>query len=145
MILPILTLSMTALSAASSVAGVDMGDVDKGGPADEPHVALLVSVDDYGASELNLNSPAHDTALLAEELAETSFSVMRVHNVDRARFVSTLLDAKKEVKNGVVFFYFSGHAVQVNGENWLIPRGAVMKSVDQVPLQAVSVGQVLAT
>ena len=50
-----------------------------------------------------------------------------------------------EIKNGdAALFYFSGHGVQVKGENYLIPVGASIATESDVRYKAVSAGFILA-
>ncbi|MCA9465991.1 MAG: caspase family protein, partial [Nitrospira sp.] len=46
-------------------------------------------------------------------------------------------------QGGVGLFYYAGHGVQVDGENYLIPVGANIQSESDVRYKAVNIGQVL--
>jgi uncharacterized caspase-like protein len=51
----------------------------------------------------------------------------------------------REIQNGDVgLFYFSGHGVQVHGENYLMPVGGSIRSEADVKYKAVSAGYILA-
>src|SRR5262249_33273154 len=51
--------------------------------------------------------------------------------------------ASKESAHTVGLFYFSGHGIQVNGENFLIPIGANIEKESEVKYTAVSAGKIL--
>ncbi len=112
--------------------------------AADPGVALLIGIDEYGGPALDLNSPEHDVELLSGALEEhTGLRVVSRENLDRKAFIDTLLEVQPLVEDKVLVFYFSGHAVQVDGENWLLPRSAHVRSLNDVPVQGISVRQVL--
>ena len=46
-------------------------------------------------------------------------------------------------KGGVGLFYFSGHGIQINGRNFIIPVGARVKGERDVEYESVDVGRVL--
>jgi hypothetical protein len=51
---------------------------------------------------------------------------------------------QKTRNSDVALFYYAGHAVQVNGENYLIPVGATIEKEEEVEYESVDVGFVLA-
>ena len=113
-------------------------------PPDGKRVAVLFGIDAYGSPQLDLNSPPHDVALLSDTMrANTDFLVMEHLNVTRPEMIRALMDARDRAEGGTVVFYFSGHAIQVDGENYLLPKGVQVRSMRDVPVEAVSVRQVL--
>ena len=55
-----------------------------------------------------------------------------------------LFGKKLKSGNGVGLFYFSGHGMQVKGENYLIPVGAKIDSEEYVEYESVRAGRIVA-
>jgi|GEM_PF-1191883 len=135
-----------ANDATGDDAKADVSDTDEADDAARRRrrIALLVGNSDYGAAPLDLNSPPHDLVAMREAMGHTDFDdVVVVENADRAALIEALQEARRKSEGGTVLFYFSGHAISVDGTNWLLPVGTELKHVDDVPLAAVSVPQVL--
>ncbi len=90
-------------------------------PDPGPRVALLIGNDDYQHVP-KLRNAANDARDLGARLQEVGFDVQVVTNADLRtmnqavdRFVASLQPG------AVAFFHFSGHGMQIDGENFLIP------------------------
>lgn len=106
--------------------------------------ALLVGNWNYGADEIDLNSPPQDVAAMKAKLTQLKFDRILVEeNVDRAGLIAALQKARNAAKDGMLFFYYSGHAISLEGSNWLLPVDEELKEFDDVSVSAVSVSQVL--
>jgi hypothetical protein len=138
---PILVAALASLAAQAQPASLRLDD--DGGEL--RRVALLIGNSAYGAEPLNLNSPPQDIQQLRGALAQDlGFEqVITYENLTRHQMVEAVLRAKETVGDGVLFFYYSGHAVSVDGQNYLIPIGANVKRFEDVPIESVSVSQVL--
>jgi TPR repeat protein len=113
----------------------------------ETRVALVIGNGGYTMGRLP-NSAA-DAELMAKTLASVGFDVIKLVDADapkmRLAFVEfgRRLGGKDADKNSVGLFYFAGHAVQVQGQNFLIPLGADIRSEQEVPLQALNLAELL--
>lgn len=113
-------------------------------PATDTQVALLVGVLDYGGPNVDLASPGLDVEGVRGALDRIGgFDVRTLLDPDRESLIAALLDARERAFGGVVFFYFSGHAISLDGVNYLLPARTVVKTPGEVPLRGVSVQQVL--
>jgi uncharacterized caspase-like protein len=91
-------------------------------------VALVIGNAAYAESPLN--NPANDARGIAQALRSRGFTVIERVNVDNIamrRAVAEFGDRMGE--SGVGLFYYSGHGLQVNGRNYLIPIGAQIRRV----------------
>lgn len=98
------------------------------GPArsDTTHkIALVIGNGAYERTGWALPNPANDARLIAQTLAELGFEVMLTLDADEdamedalASFGARLQDAGPDT---TALFYFSGHGVQSQGENYLLP------------------------
>lgn len=110
-------------------------------PADIPKVALIMGVGDYSGS-LYQDKPLVslpgvvevDLALMQEKLTELGFEVDVVANPTFGQAGEALkgFRSKLEQRPGVALFYFSGHGVEYDNANFLIPKGAKVESAQDI-------------
>ena len=76
-----------------------------------------------------LPNPVNDARLMEKALREVGFEVTLVLNADQAQMKKAMLEFGRRLRKGVdaSLFYYAGHGVQVNGENYLIPTSAILK------------------
>ncbi len=85
--------------------------------------ALLIGNSEYASDDFDdLNQPGNDVKALARVLPDYGFRVYLHENLD----YSGMLDAKSAFEDklhpgDVALFYYAGHAIQVDNDNWLIP------------------------
>jgi hypothetical protein len=107
-------------------------------------IALVIGNANYTSSAL-VNS-VNDAEDMASTLEDLDFSVALVKNADQVRMESAISEFISSLNDDTVgLFYYSGHAVQYKGSNYLIPIGSVVK-VDQasdLPKYTVSTNTVL--
>ncbi|MFO0348973.1 MAG: caspase domain-containing protein, partial [Alphaproteobacteria bacterium] len=119
----------------------------RGDAAPEPRFALVIGVEDYGPEIGRLKNPVNDARLLAATLERVGFRVTRLENVNRRQFRDAAAAFGNRLKAGgptaVGLFYFAGHGLQVNGRNWLVPKGAVVNSEADVEDETVRADYVL--
>ena len=110
----------------------------------ERRVALVIGNGAYGPEIGALANPSNDAADMAEALRTAGFEIILKLDVDRDEMHRAVIDFGRSLDDGGIgLFYYAGHAVQVDGNNYLIPLGAQIDREDYVPLEAVDVNQVL--
>lgn len=84
-------------------------------------VALLIGNGDYAGDGLDLRNPANDAAAFGAALRELGFAATVLTDADRAG-AEAALDAFADEARGaeMALFFFAGHGVQVDGENYLL-------------------------
>jgi uncharacterized caspase-like protein len=125
--------SMLALAIASAMspARADM------------RVALVIGNANYD-HVMVLKNPANDANLIAAKLRAVNFDVTSAIDLDKEAFDSTLRAFATKARNAdVALLYYAGHAIQVDGVNWLIPRDADIRGKDDLALYAVNVAVAL--
>lgn len=114
--------------APSSIATVDfdapLGVVDR----DARRTALVIGNGAYGALG-RLDNPGSDARLMARTLADLGFEVQTggaLFDLTAAEMRAAVDDYRADLaaRGGVGAVYFAGHAVQVEGRNWLAPVDA---------------------
>ena len=111
----------------------------------ESRIALVIGNSDYSSSPLK--NPINDARAIARILQELGFKVIRGENLSQKEIGYKILEFGEKLQRkggGIGLFYFSGHGVQVNGRNYLIPIGTNITHEKQVEFEGVEVGRVLA-
>lgn len=111
----------------------------------ESRLALVIGNSAYKTSPLA--NPANDAELIARSLAGAGFEVTRLVDADQEAMKRAVLDLGRRLRSGdsVGLLYYAGHAVQVDGENYLIPVDAQIEDAGEVPLAAVALSELLRT
>lgn len=110
----------------------------------EARIALVIGNGAY----LNapLKNPPNDARDMAAALQNLGFSVTLLVDGDFAGMNRAIRDFGNAIRrtDAVALFYFSGHGVQYQGANYLIPAHADVEGADELPYSAVNAEQVYA-
>lgn len=94
-------------------------------------MALVLGNSDYEFGALP--NVANDTAALAARLEQFGFAVETASNLDQSQTYNTILHFLAQAANASeVLFFYAGHAIQVNGRNYIVPLDAKIGSNDLV-------------
>jgi hypothetical protein len=111
----------------------------------ENKFALVIGNGNY-TGITRLNNPVNDAADMGAALRSLGFQVELVTDGDLDRMERTLTQLKNRLsasKNSYGFFYYAGHGVQANGENYLIPVDASIPGETYLKTRALAVQNVL--
>ncbi|MEP0822144.1 MAG: caspase family protein [Ignavibacterium sp.] len=109
----------------------------------EQRIALVIGNADY--KEAPLLNPVNDARDIAKMLESCGFKVILRENADLVEMKKAIREFGRSLhSNTVGLFYYSGHGMQVNGENYLIPVGAEFYNEEEVDYETVSAGFALA-
>lgn len=112
--------------------------------AGQTRLALVIGNAGYRHAQPLVNS-LHDARDLAGDLRATGFEVMEAMDTE----LSGLLDAidrfatRLHEQGGVGLLYYSGHGVQVEGENYLVPIDAELKRKNRIKYEAFALNDLL--
>ena len=107
-------------------------------------IALVIGNSNYESSPLA--NPINDAKDISDKLRKLSFDVIFVANATQRQMETAIRSfGKKLHKDSVGLFYFSGHGVQYDGGNYLIPIGAMsqLSVPEHLRYKAVDAGYVL--
>lgn len=108
----------------------------------EKRIALVIGNSDYRAAPLR--NPVNDARDMTRTLNEYGFEVIASANVTKKEMEDQIRAFGQKLKSGGIgLFYFSGHGIQVNGQNYLLPVGANIEKEQDVEYEAVEAGRVL--
>jgi len=106
--------------------------------------ALVIGNSDYTSAPLA--NPINDAKAMAKALRKLNFDVIELIDADKKTMRDSIraFKTRMEKDRGVGLFYYAGHGVQVNGENYLIPIKHSIQFEYDVPDEAIRVSTVLA-
>ncbi len=108
-------------------------------------VALVVGNSEYQNGG-NLRNPINDANDMASSLRNLGFEVILLTNADLRSMDQGLKQFYQKLTSGAIgLFYYAGHGVQVNGENYLIPVDADLTSASEVNYETLPLGKLLGT
>jgi caspase domain-containing protein/concanavalin A-like lectin/glucanase superfamily protein len=110
--------------------------------AQERRIALVIGNGAYKSSPLV--NPANDANDMAATLKKCKFRVLKSINASRKEMRRVIREFGKEINKGAVgLFYYAGHGIQVNGENYLVPINAEVYTESEVEDECLKVSSVL--
>jgi len=119
--------------------------LDAGATAAERRLALVVGNGSYKAKPLA--TAINDAALIAQTLQLAGFDIIGVRDPDLGLLRKSVGDLTDKVAStgpdATVFLYFSGYAVQLAGENYLIPIGSEITNLADLPARALSLTELM--
>jgi uncharacterized caspase-like protein len=91
-----------------------------------------------------LRNPVNDAADIAETLRHLGFQVTLLQDASRQQIEDAVTAWSRALRQGGVgLFYYTGHGVQVEGENYLIPVEARLDEATDVKYKTVPAGWIL--
>ncbi|WP_457796418.1 caspase family protein [Methylocystis sp. S23] len=136
----------TFLAAAAALIAFAAGaGAASGALAAERRLALVVGESAYGAKPLP--TAANDAGLVAQTLQAAGFDVTGARDLEETALKQTFRDfldkAGEAGPDAVVFVYFSGYGLQLEGENYLVPVDARLARDADIPLRTLRVSDYL--
>lgn len=108
----------------------------------EKRIALVIGNGDYKIAPLR--NAVNDAVDMAENLSKCGFTVVKVINASRQEMREAVREFGVQImRGGVGLFFYAGHGLQVNGENYLVPIGANVAHENEVEDECLRVSSVL--
>jgi hypothetical protein len=105
-------------------------------------IALVIGNGKYSAGPLR--NPANDAQDMAAALRRIGFEVALALDATQEQMEQAIGEfGRRLYQGGVGLFFYAGHGVQVDGENYLVPIGARVETESDVRYKAVNLGQIL--
>ena len=107
--------------------------------------ALVIGNSEYEHAG-RLRNPVNDAKAIGSTLQRLGFQVTLLMDADQRRMESTIRDFGGQLRQrkGVGLFYYAGHGMQLNGENYLLPTDINLSSEEDVRYDAIPLGKLLA-
>ena len=114
--------------------------------AAQAHLALVIGNGDYHHVAA-LQNPPNDARLIANTLKSLGFQLIggtAVLNADRAAMEHAIRDFGRGLRRGEIgLFYYAGHGLQIEKENYLVPIGAEVETAADAKWELINVSYVL--
>ena len=112
-------------------------------PDNRRRLALVIGNDNY-SSMPRLNNAVNDARSMSDALRQANFEVMSFSNLDKRRMEEALRNFTGKLgRDDVGLFYYSGHGIQADNRNFLIPVGEYVKKTSDVSYEGVDVNRVM--
>lgn len=110
----------------------------------EKRVALVVGNSNYQDSNLKLTNPSNDATDIAARLSELGFTVVRSLNQTKQSLDKAIQTFSNRAKGAdVALFFYAGHGIQYQGDNYLVPVDAQLPSEEYVKYNCTNANIVL--
>jgi len=114
----------------------------------EKRIALVIGIENYKISPLK--NPVNDALLMKDTLENLNFEVLYYENLDQKSFKEAIYAFEDKIKkfnspDTDVLFYYSGHGIQHNGENYLIPINSKFDSPRDLEYETIPLGRVVSS
>jgi hypothetical protein len=113
-------------------------------PDNRRRLALVIGNNNYSSMPV-LNNAVNDAKSIGDALKQANFEVLSYTNLDKRRMEEALRNFTSKLgKDDVGLFYFSGHGIQADNRNFLIPVAENVKKTSEVPYEGIDVNRVMA-
>lgn len=110
----------------------------------EKRVALIVGNSNYHDSNMKLTNPSNDAIDLADRLSKLGFTVVRSLNQTKQGMDNAIQAFSNRAKGAdVALFFYAGHGIQYQGDNYLVPVDAQLPSEEYVKYNCTNANIVL--
>jgi len=111
--------------------------------AAEDRVAFIIGNGGYPKS-LALKNPLNDATAIEKQLSNLGFETKSYKDLKVAEVSGLRQQMESRLnRNSVLFFYYAGHGVQIDGRNYLLPVDASVNDGDKASKESLYLGDVL--
>ena len=111
--------------------------------AAEDRIAFIIGNGGY-PKDLALKNPLNDASAIEKQLSGFGFEIKSYKDLKVAQVSGLRQQMESRIKrNSVLFFYYAGHGVQIDGRNYLVPVDATLSDGDKASQESFYLGDVL--
>jgi hypothetical protein len=109
----------------------------------EDRVAFIIGNGGYPKS-LALKNPLNDATAIEKQLSNLGFETKSYKDLKVAEVSGLRQQMESRLKrDSVLFFYYAGHGVQIDGRNYLLPVDATLNDGDKASRESLYLGDIL--
>ena len=109
----------------------------------EQRVALIIGNNDYTGHLSQLNNSINDARSIRDILKNRGFEVIYTEDGGKKSMKESLDKFYTKIQQGGVgMFYFSGHGIEVDGQNYLIPTDAKIEAKSDTEYEALALSKI---
>lgn len=140
----VLALFIYLTVSLSAYKGVKPNQPDMDAMQKEQRVALVIGNKEYDGALPRLKNPINDARLMKKILKEKGFDIIYAQNTSAITLKNKFNQFIKKIsQGGVGLFYFSGHGIEKNSKNYLIPVDTDIRSIDDADYMTLPLNKVL--
>ncbi len=141
-LITIIIMFITTTLSANNDRALKLYKQNHGG---ETKVALIVGNSNYNNRNLSkLKNPVNDARAVRDKLKEKDFEVLYIEDATQRELDKIIRRFTNKLKHSKVgLFYFAGHGLEVDKQNYLIPIGAKVSDIDDVKYEALAVNKIV--
>ena len=111
--------------------------------SDRNRTALVIGNSKYQTAPLK--NPSNDATDIAAALTQRGFDVTLRTDINQMEMEESVREFYRQLqrRGGVGLFYYAGHGIQVNGQNYLIPINSKIKTETDARYNSVPLGKIL--
>lgn len=95
--------------------------------------ALVIGIKEYDHIS-SLGNTDNDALDISDFLKETGFKVTTLLNPSQRELIESITKFKTEItKDTISIIYYAGHGIQLEGENFIVPKDANIKISEEIP------------
>ena len=96
-------------------------------------IALVIGIKEYDHIS-SLGNTDNDALDISNFLNETGFKVTTLLNPTQRELIESITKFKTEItKDTISVVYYAGHGIQLEGENFIVPKDANIKISEEIP------------
>jgi uncharacterized caspase-like protein len=108
----------------------------------DKRVALVIGNSEY-ETRMRLLNPRNDAQDMADSLRSLGFEVILRVNADKQSFLQALAEFSRAVTSAEIgLFFYAGHGMQFNGNNYLMPVGAQLQDDVSIRFELVALEEI---
>lgn len=107
-------------------------------------VALVIGNSNY-KNATSLKNPINDAIDMKKSLEKVGFEVISLYDANRAETINKIRVFKNKIseQNTVALFYYAGHGLQANEDNWIVPIDANPQSEAEIQISCISLSYLM--
>ena len=109
---------------------------------EEQRIALVIGNNSYKDLS-NLKNPINDARAMRDALKSRGFEVLYRENATQNHFKKLVKRFSTQLsRGGVGLFYFAGHGIQVDGNNYLVASDSDISEKDEVEFETIALNYI---
>lgn len=112
--------------------------------SNEKRIALVIGNENYRNGWLPLNNAVNDANTMSEALLNCGFEVTTITDATHSQFLDAIRSFKAKIQgtNTVALFYYTGHGLKENIENYLIPVDDTSKCLNEIAYNCMKISSI---
>jgi hypothetical protein len=112
--------------------------------ANEKKTALVIGNSNYSGQLSKLQNPVNDATDVKDALEKANFEVLFLLNANQQQIDEKLREFSDKLKSSAIgLFYFAGHGIEIDKQNYLVPVDADIRDRYKVKYKTIAVAEIV--